>query len=461
MNLSDAQLDEIIALFKTSSGQQMVLKPGQKRIFRAIVTKKDPRNVITTYTRYGKSLVVALGVIVRATMFPETWAIVAPTKDKAGIIMRYVLQHVFDHQVFYSQLETDISLERLKRDRRRDNITFRRGGRIFTLSAEVRNSKRIGEAILGEGAGNVIEDESPLIPDQTHSFILRMLGDSADSFLIQIGNAFNDNHFKRAFTDPLYKKHIVNCYQGLKESALLPYAEGKLTQEFLDEMKDKPFFDILYECRFPKGVLTDERGYTILITQHGIEEVYNREPVEPEGTPKLGVDIGRGGDYSVYVLRYNNYAKVLEKNLNEDLMFQVGRIQHYMEEYGIESTADVFVDDIGVGGGVTDRCRELDIPITAIAAGGVPRDDKKFANIKAEGYWEATKWLKDPTTRFERNADFKEQMSEIKYIEDSSRRLKIEPKLDLKKRKGWSPDVAEAFMLTFCPQETVPEVAFI
>jgi len=37
----------------------------------------------------------------------------------------------------------------------------------------------------------------------------------------------------------------------------------------------------------------------------------------------------------------------------------------------------------------------------------------------------------------------------------------IEPKADFKKRLTYSPDTAEAFMLTFAPTDTLPEVMVI
>jgi len=449
-------VDKIAKLFKNTTQEPLILKPGQSEIFKAVVTKKHKRNAIRCYTRYGKSMTVALGALVRVVLYPETWTIIAPTKEKTEIIMRQVIQHMFDHHFFYSQLEVDVALERLKRERKRDYLTFRRGGRIFTLTADARNRKRIGGSLIGEGAGNVILDESPLIPDDIFAFVLRMLGDTADNFLVEIGNAFERNHFKRAFSDSRYNKIIVDCYRGLKESEVLPYNEGKLTQEFLDEARSYPFYEQLYECKFPAANLIDERGYTLLLTEEKIKEAMERE-VEPKGNSKLGVDIGRGGDYTVFVERRDNYARMLEKNRDPDLMAQVGRVKKYKEDLKIENPADIFIDDIGIGGGVTDKLREDDIPVTAVVAGAKAMDDSKFTNVKAEAFWATKLWIEAKSNALENQPEFK-QLEEIRYKEDSERRLKIEPKQELRQRIGYSPDVADAFMVTFAPQETVPEV---
>lgn len=455
--------ENLLKLFKNTTGDILVPKPGQIEIFDTIVQKKHKRLAIACHTRYGKSLTVALAALVRAIYFPESWCIIAPTKDKTDIIMRQIIQHLFDNKRhFISQLEIDYALERLKRERKKDHLSFRRGGQIFTLTADSKNQKRIGGALLGEGAGNVILDESPLISDKTFSFVLRMLGDTADNFLVQIGNTFERNHFKRAFDDPRYHKIVIDCYQGLKESEILPYGEGKLTQEFLEENKDEPFFEQLWECKFPEQDMVDDRGYTALVSEDLVAKKRSKK-VEPKGKWKLGLDVGRGGDSSVFVARCDNYAYVLEKNQIRDIMQQSKKIAEYKEKLKIEYAGDIFVDGIGIGAGVVDRCYEMDIPVTSVIAGGTEllREPEKFKNIKAEGYWYCKKWLEADSTAIDDRKEWTTELTEIRYKEDSERKLKIEPKDEFRRRMGFSPDTVEALMTTFAPQETQPSVDFI
>jgi len=450
-------MDEIQAItssFRNATGQKQIMKAGQLRIFEEIALRLHPRNAILAHTRYGKSMTIAQAVLHRATRYPESWVFVGPTKLQADILMRHLIQHLFDDNRYISQLEVDVPLDRLRRERKKDSLTFRRGGRIFTLSADARNTKRIG-SVLGQGSPNVILDEAPLIPDKIESMISRMLADSADNYFVKIGNAFENNHFKRAFSDSKYNKIVIDCYQGLEESKSLPYNEGRLTQEIIDEAKTKPFFEQLWECKFATIGLVDERGFSALLAEDSIIAAMNRK-VEPKGSPRLGVDVGRGGDPTVYVLRWDNYAKRLESNTDSDLMAQVGRIKKYREDFKIEDR-DIFIDDIGVGGGVTDRLRESNINATAVVAGSTPRDTDRFKNIKAEASWEAKLWIEDKNNALEPLDEFK-QLVEIRYKEDSSRKLFIEPKEDLRKRIGRSPDDADALILTFAPQETVPEI---
>jgi len=70
-------------------------------------------------TQYGKSLVVALAVIIRAVLYNERFLIVAPSEKKAKIIMGYIIDHIGDNLIFKSQLEIDgkDTFERLKREK--------------------------------------------------------------------------------------------------------------------------------------------------------------------------------------------------------------------------------------------------------------------------------------------------------------------------------------------------------
>ncbi|MBU1165234.1 terminase family protein [Patescibacteria group bacterium] len=434
LNLSSLFLDE--------RGVPIILTNGQRDIFQTILNRNPKRNIVVCATQYGKSLTVALGIIIRAIVKPEKWAIVAPSERKAQIVMNYVIQHIFDNPLFLSQLDVDIPLDRLRRERSKQRLTFRRGGEVFVLSADARNKKKTGEALMGFGAANVVLDESALIDDELYATVKRMLGGHKDNFLLEIGNPWKRNHFLKAWHSDNYHRILIDYHQAIQE--------GRFSREFIEEMEKEAFFKVLYECKFPEAGEIDESGWTPLLIDKQIEEVINKI-VESQGRKRLGVDVARGGNYNVLVLRYDNYAKVLEKNRDPDLMSTVGKVKRFIEDEGIEAR-DVFIDDVGVGGGVVDRLKEQNIRVNAVKEGGKARDDKKFVNVKAEAYWELRKWVLDNGS-LERNEDFY-QLTEIKYKEDSSSRLKIESKEEMLKRGIESPDVADALMLTFTGLES-------
>lgn len=434
-------LSKLASLFKDEQGNPLVLTAGQKEIFDIILRRKPKRTIVMCATQYGKSLTVSLGILVRAVIFNEKWAIVAPSEKQAKIIMNYVIQHLFDNPLFYSQLEITEHLERLKRERSKERLTFKRGGEIFILSADSRNILRAGKGLLGFGAQNLILDESSLINDDVYANIKRMLGGHKDNFFLEIGNPFRRNHFLRAWQSDNYRKIKIDCEQGI--------SEGRFSKEFIDEMRKEPFFKILYMCEFPEIGEMDEQGWTAIVTDKEVETAMAKQ-VTSTGTKRLGVDIGRGGDYTAFVLRTDNYARVLEKNKDPDLMAQVGRVKRIMKDENILAKY-VFIDDVGIGGGVVDRLKEEGIKVNAVKVGEKASEDSKFVNIKAEAYWRLRDWVLRGAS-LEKNEDWF-QICEIRYKEDSSSRLKIESKEEMRKHGLSSPDVADALMLTFAKDD--------
>ena len=161
--------------FRNENLEEIQWAPFQLTIIDAIVNrsyKGKKRIHIMCATQSGKSVAVAAGVLIRAALLPEKWAIVAGTTKQARIIMQYIINFATDNPLFCQELEMEKNaLERLKRERSKNVLTFKKGGRIQILSAEIRegekslSSSRGKTGIMGQGSPNVICDEAGLIPD--------------------------------------------------------------------------------------------------------------------------------------------------------------------------------------------------------------------------------------------------------------------------------------------------------
>lgn len=445
----------VASLYKDEAGKPIHLTDSQAEIFLAISAKKDPRIHVMCFTRFGKSLTTALGVLTRASTYPEKWAIVAGTKEKAKIIMGYINAHIFDSEYTRQRfrLEYGDSAESIRRNRNKNHLSFDVGnnllGEIFIVSA--------GDA-LGFGAPNVVEDEAALIPDKDHQLVMRMLGDKPDAnFLCKIGNPFNRNHFLRSFEDPRYKKINVDCYQGVRE--------GRITEDLIEENRGYTFFPILYENKFPRAEEIDEEGWSYLITVEDVEQAKARwNTAEHYGRKRLGNDVARGGrNFNVWMLRGDNYATLLKKNHEGDLMAVAGQNVSYCRELRIMAR-DVCIDDVGVGGGVTDRMREDGMNPTAVNEASKatelanrfnPKTGKEepmpvYANMRAQLYAGKNglaNWIKrigalDPAVDWS-------ELTRIRYKKNGQGLTIIESKEDMRKRGEESPDVADSLALTF------------
>lgn len=434
--------------FKDDADKPFEMTDGQADIFLTVFLRLHPRNQVIACTQYGKSSVVSMALILRSQAFAEDWAIVTGEMPKSMIIMEKAIQHLFDHEQLWQQVELDPNetLDRLKRQRTRQNLMWKRGGGIRVFTADARNRQRVKSALSGFGSPNIVEDEASLIPNDVQAMIMRMLGGHKDNYLLKIGNPWqpNPNHFFQTWYQDNYNRIFIDVGQAL--------AEGRFDPEFVEEMRSQPFFDILYECRFPAEDAIVEGGYRKIITESEIQQAFldaNTNIIQSaEGQGTLGVDVGRGGNYTVYTLRYDNVAAILERNRDKDLMSQVARVRRYMEQYNVPSSR-VNIDDVGVGGGITDRLRELGLDVNGIREGGQAEDSTRFANIRAEMFWKAADWIRKGGKLIS-NPGFM-QLALVNYKENSSSKLVIEPKADLIKRGADSPDDADSFSLTFAP----------
>jgi hypothetical protein len=430
--------------FKDDHGQPIILSDGQCDIFGAILLKENNRTQIIAPTQYGKSNTIAMALILRTQTYGEEFAIVTGQEKKSQIIMEKVIQHTFDDKRLYAQLELDKNepIERIKRERSRSRITWKCGGGIRTYTADSRNRKRVIDALTGLGSPNIVEDEASLIPDDLQAMILRMLGGHRGGFLLKIGNPFTTGHFKKTWNSEKYTKLFIDYNQGLQE--------GRYTQEFIDEMRDQPFFDILYGCKFPEESAVDMSGFYRLVTDTEINNA--KEDGEVGGVLKLGFDIGEGGDDNVGILRGDKFAKIIHRSLVSDLMVTTNEIIKAINKYGIKH-GNVFIDATGIGAGVEDRLKELGYNIRGIKWAEVGGEN--FANLKAQNFWGLKEWIKNGG-KLEKRDDWNE-LAVIKYKENSGGKLLIKSKEDMRKEGIKSPNISDALALTF--NKTVEESA--
>jgi len=181
------------------------------------------------------------------------------------------------------------------------------------------------------------------------------------------------------------------------------------------------------------------------------------EAASRDGLPvELGVDVARSndGDHTVIILRRGDYAKIIWSVQTKDTMNIVGRCVSLRAQH---RATRIKVDDIGVGGGVVDRLRELNEPVVA-ANCSLPSDalDETYCNRKAEWLWGLRRRYE--TGKIILLESSKEEMAgeltAFRWAQDSRGRIKIESKAEMKKRlHGRSPDHADALAIAFAEPE--------
>jgi hypothetical protein len=212
-----------------------------------------------------------------------------------------------------------------------------------------------------------------------------------------------------------------------------------------------------------------------LITLKELQSAIGRElPLDLDEPNELGVDVARyGTDATIVYHRLGNRAKRVGVLRQRDLMQTCGLVVRCIEATGAKK---VKVDDIGLGGGVTDRLRELrsegiiDALIVPINVGAKPTESAtedvrekrvvptvdedeapktKFWNLRAELNWSLAARFKDESISIDDNEDLHAQAGAMRYEVRSNGKILIESKDDMKKRGLPSPDDWDALVLAF------------
>lgn len=441
--------DKLIQTFnlRTPNGDNLndCIVPGQKQILDMLLNRQSPDGKkkihIMAHTRYGKSVIIGAAVGIRAAVKKERWAIVAPTKEQAQIIMDYMVFFVVNDPILSQLLKVDSKLlkeEMLTQRRSRDHITFLNGGEVRTFSAK---------QTMGFGAPNIVMDEAGLIDDEDEARAYRMLGDSTDNFIVKIGNPWSANHFKDAFIDDEYYHINIDVFQGIQE--------GRVTEQHHSDVKKKPFYEELYLNRFPDEEARDKWGYLPLFTHNMIENAQTEE-VQPFGVQVVGADPADAGENeSVICQRSTNLAWLPFISLDTDSVAFAGEVAKY--EPGVEK---MYVDKQGVGSGTARLLQDWTQTKRKVVAlnSGMPVDEKlvedakQYANLRAYMFWESHLWLIGGGKL--RKSNRWKQLLAVKYKTNSRGQVQIVSKDDLRKRyRVYDLGIADAYSMTFHPQK--------
>lgn len=293
--------------------------------------------------------------------------------------------------------------------------------------------------------------------------------------LLRIGNPTDGaSEFAKSFKDPDCSKISVSAYEtpnlttfGITEEDIASGTwEAKITGPIPMPWLVTPLW---VAERYKKWGPTDPRyisrvlarfpevdPYT-LIPHHWVELAQQREL--PPGAPnELGVDVARyGNDDSIVGHRRGPVFRVLKTMHGHDTMQVTGAVVLALVETGATKAK---VDEIGVGGGVVDRGRELKgDTVEGVNVSEASSKPEKFANLRAELWWGLRERF-DPKLGGDIDIDPEDeelatQLSSVKWKLNSRGQIVIESKDDMKARGLESPDRAEAMLMAYARSNKV------
>lgn len=187
--------------------------------------------------------------------------------------------------------------------------------------------------------------------------------------------------------------------------------------------------------------------------QAQIRESLTRYPAQL-GDVAIACDVARfGDDETVIATRYGARIRLVETYHGRDTMQTAGHVIRAWRQLRDESGAAprIVIDDVGVGGGVTDRLRELSreqalglviVPFNGAAASFTG----DYPNRRSEAWFAFAEAL--PGIDLDEDEQLAADLTAPVYNLDSRGRRVVEPKAETKKRLGRSPDRADAALMT-------------
>jgi hypothetical protein len=159
-----------------------------------------------------------------------------------------------------------------------------------------------------------------------------------------------------------------------------------------------------------------------------------------------GVAAGLERDRTAVVFRRGRVVLRTEAHLDMPTMEVASMLAQYNAEH---RPAAIIIDKGGIGAGIHDRLKELNVPVIGVMFGEGARDRELHLNRRAEMWWAIKEWLEDAPCRLPNDAALQADLSAPQPIERSDRKRQLESKKDMAKRGIRSPDLGDALALTF------------
>jgi len=222
-----------------------------------------------------------------------------------------------------------------------------------------------------------------------------------------------------------------------------------VSDEFVDEMRlrygeESNAFRVRVLGQWP---LADDNT---IIPFHLVESAQHRDvEVYEDGKIVWGIDIARfGNDATALCKRQGSIITEIRSWRGLDLMQTCGRV---VAEYNAlppsKRPSELLVDSIGLGSGVVDRLRELDLPVRGINVSESPSMGDTYMNLRSELWFKAKAFLEERGCKIPKDDQLLSELTSVRYSFTSSGKMKAESKDEMRKRGLGSPDLADAFCL--------------
>jgi hypothetical protein len=309
-------------------------------------------------------------------------------------------------------------------------VDFPNGGRVQLFGADMPDSAR------GLYFDGVVVDEPAQMKPEMWSEVLRPALSDRKGWATFIGTPKGQNWFFRIWSEAIRDESWLVLTLKASET-------GYVDEEELDDARrtmSPNEFEQEFECSF----MTPSEDQFIPVEM----VIRARERQAGMDSPVVfGVDVARfGSDSSVILVRKGDSIAMVQRYNNMDTYQLANRVAEYINKLRPDA---VFVDGVGVGAGVVDQLKAMGFSgMVNEVQGASSSMSKEYSNKVAECWGKMRDWIRERAA-LPHNDILSSDLTGRLYRYDSSGRIALEKKENMKKRGLSSPDTADALALTF------------
>jgi hypothetical protein len=388
--------------------------------------------VIVAHRRFGKTIGTVNHIIKKALMnnklLAPKYAYVAPFRNQAKNIawewLKYYTAVIPDRRVNESELYIELP----------SYHPPAAGARIYIIGADHPDSLR------GTYWDGCILDEYAQIKKELWGEVIRPALADRRGWAVFIGTPKGQNQFYDLFLEAQKSDRWFSCLYTVDETGIIPPDE---LEDMKRQMTPAEIRQELY-CDFAANA--SNRLISLELVNASMDKELDEN--DYKDAPKImGVDVARFGDDSCVIFKRQGLM-AFEPQIYKDIdnMTFAAIIAQEIDKWVPDT---VFIDS-GRGEGVIDRLRQIgyEREVVEVPFGGKAINDTRYVNKRAEMWDEMRKWL-ERGGKLPYMPELRKELTLPEYSFDGLNRIKLESKEKIKDKTGRSPDIADAFGLTF------------
>ena len=279
----------------------------------------------------------------------------------------------------------------------------------------------------------MIVDEAKTVPDSIYEAIARC---QPSRLLVMSSPGGPQGAFYRAFTKEAsyWDTHSVTAFD-------CPH----IPKDWIDEQTEKWGIEHPLVRSMIYGEFMDLGSENLVLPYNTLQYCYANPPSK-QGMGKIAFcDFAAGGDENVLCVREGNEVLPMKCWKERNTMETVGRFIMEFRKYGLEAD-EIYADAGGLGIPMCDAMAESGWTIHRVNNGERAHDPRHYGNRGAEMWYEAARMIEKADVRLPEDDVLVEQLTTRLGKTNSSGKLMLERKEDMRSRGLASPDRADALV---------------